>query len=298
MAVNLSIHKVEQGHVGVYFRGGALLKEVNQPGYHLMIPFITTVHNVQVTMQTDAVTNIPCGTSGGVMIYFDRIEVVNILNPELVYDTVNKFTVDYDRALIFNKVHHELNQFCSRHNLQEVYITLFDQIDENLKLALQEDLTKLAPGLNIQAVRVTKPKIPSGILKNYEEMEEQKTKLLYATERQKVVEKEAETDRRRAVIEAEKEAAVSAIRSKALIAAKESEKLISAIDDETHIARQRAIVDAEFYRAQKLAEANQLKLTPEYLDLIKFQSIANNTKLYFGPDVPTVFSGFNEDKAQ
>lgn len=260
-----------------------------------MIPFITTVHNVQITMQTDAVTNIPCGTSGGVMIYFDRIEVVNILSPEAVYDTINKFTVDYDRALIFNKVHHELNQFCSRHNLQEVYITLFDQIDENLKNAIQDDLTKLAPGLSIHAVRVTKPKIPSGILKNYEEMEEQKTRLLYATERQKVVEKEAETDRRRAVIEAEKEAAVNAIRSTSLIASKESEKLMSAIEDQTHIARQRALVDAEFYRAQKLAEANQLKLTPEFLQLTKYQSIANNSKLYFGPNIPAVFAGFAED---
>lgn len=34
----------------------------------------------QVTLQTDEVKNVPCGTSGGVMIYFDRIEVVNILN--------------------------------------------------------------------------------------------------------------------------------------------------------------------------------------------------------------------------
>lgn len=34
----------------------------------------------QVTLQTDEVKNVPCGTSGGVMIYFDRIEVVNILS--------------------------------------------------------------------------------------------------------------------------------------------------------------------------------------------------------------------------
>jgi len=34
----------------------------------------------QVTLQTDEVKNVPCGTSGGVMIYFDRIEVVNILD--------------------------------------------------------------------------------------------------------------------------------------------------------------------------------------------------------------------------
>ena len=31
--------------------------------------------------QTDEVKNVPCGTSGGVMIYFDRVEVVNILDP-------------------------------------------------------------------------------------------------------------------------------------------------------------------------------------------------------------------------
>ena len=45
-----------------------------------------------------------------------------------------------------------------------------DQIDENLKLALQSDLTVLAPGLFIQAVRVTKPKIPEQIRQNYEAM--------------------------------------------------------------------------------------------------------------------------------
>lgn len=36
-------------------------------------------HLSKVTLQTDEVTNVPCGTSGGVMIYFDRVEVVNIL---------------------------------------------------------------------------------------------------------------------------------------------------------------------------------------------------------------------------
>jgi len=54
--------------------------------------------------------------------------------------------------------------------LLQVYIDLFDQIDENLKTALQRDLNEMAPGLYIQAVRVTKPKIPETIRKNYELM--------------------------------------------------------------------------------------------------------------------------------
>lgn len=83
---------------------------------------------------------------------------------------IKNFTADYDKPLIFNKIHHELNQFCSVHSLHEVYIDLFDQIDENLKIALQKDLNEMAPGLTIYSVRVTKPKIPEAIRRNYEVM--------------------------------------------------------------------------------------------------------------------------------
>ena len=66
------------------------------------------------------------------MIYFDRVEVVNILDSNqgmasseqqqcgegyclfLVHTIVKKYTADYDRTLIFNKVHHELNQVCEQ----------------------------------------------------------------------------------------------------------------------------------------------------------------------------------------
>uniref|UniRef100_UPI00398F557E erlin-2 isoform X2 n=1 Tax=Pristiophorus japonicus TaxID=55135 RepID=UPI00398F557E len=195
-----SVHKVEEGHIAVYYRGGALLKATSGPGFHLMLPFITTFKAVQNTVQTDEVKNVPCGTSGGVMIYFDRIEVVNFLIPSAVYDIVRNYTADYDKTLIFNKIHHELNQFCSVHTLQEVYIELFDRIDEDLKLALQQDLTGMAPGLIIHAVRVTKPNIPEAIRRNYELMESEKTKLLIAAQKQKVVEKEAETERKKALI--------------------------------------------------------------------------------------------------
>lgn len=45
-----------------------------------------------------------------------------------------------------------------------------DTIDDNLKTALQKDLTSMAPGLFVIAVRVTKPKIPEQIRRNYEDM--------------------------------------------------------------------------------------------------------------------------------
>uniref|UniRef100_A0A7N9AVV9 ER lipid raft associated 2 n=1 Tax=Mastacembelus armatus TaxID=205130 RepID=A0A7N9AVV9_9TELE len=288
-ALLASVHKIDEGHTGVYYRGGALLTTTSGPGFHLMLPFITTYKSVQTTLQTDEVKNVPCGTSGGVMIYFDRIEVVNYLIPSAVYDIVRNFTADYDKALIFNKVHHELNQFCSVHSLQEVYIGLFDQIDENLKLTLQEDLTSMAPGLIIQAVRVTKPNIPESIRRNYELMESEKTKLLISQQTQKVVEKEAETERIKAVIEAEKVAQVAEIKYGQKVMEKETEKKISEIEDSAFLARQKAKADAEFYTAQRVAEANKLKLTPEYLQLMKYRAIAANSKIYFGNDIPQMF---------
>jgi len=294
--INFSIHKIEEGHVGVYYRGGALLSKTSEPGYHFMVPGLTSFRSVQTTLQTDEVKNVPCGTSGGVIIYFERIEVVNKLDIGAVFDIVKNYTADYDKTLIYNKIHHELNQFCSAHNLQEVYIDLFDQIDENLRTALQSELYNMAPGLTVQAVRVTKPKIPEQIRKNYESMEGEKTKLLIATQRQKVVEKEAETDRKKAIIEAEKVSSVAKIQWSQKIMEKESEKQMSEIEDSTHLAKEKAKADAEFYKTQKESEANKLKLTKEYLEMMKYQALSNNAKIYYGNNIPNMFIDLPEIK--
>ena len=286
-----ALHHIEEGHVGVYYRGGALLNSMAAPGFHMMVPLITTYRSVQTTLQTDEVKNVPCGTSGGVMIYFDRIEVVNLLQASHVYDIVKNYTVDYDKPLIFDKVHHELNQFCSVHNLQEVYIDLFDQIDENLKTAIQSELNEMSPGLKVHSVRVTKPNIPESIRKNYELMEAEKTKLLISTQRQKVVEKEAETERKKAVIEAEKEAQVAKIQYERKIQEKESLQKMAKIEDEMHLAKGRSRTDAEFYRIKRESEANALLFTKEFLELKKYEAVSSNRKVYFGPDIPNIYLG-------
>ncbi|XP_039272776.2 erlin-1-like [Styela clava] len=293
LAVNFSLHKVDEGHVAVYYRGGALLQSTAAPGYHVMIPFITTYRTVQTTLQTDKIKNVPCGTGGGVMIYFDQIEVVNILHFSAVHEIVKNYTADYDRALIFNKIHHELNQFCSVHTLQEVYIEMFDIIDENLKKALQKDLVEMAPGLLVQAVRVTKPKIPETIRKNFELMEGEKTKLLIAMQKQKVVEKEAETERKKALIEAEKQAEVSKIQFAQKIMEKETQRRISEIEDESHLARMKSRADAELYTARLEAEANKLRLTPEFLEYKRIETLSSVGKVYYGPSIPNMIFDTN-----
>ncbi|XP_044369516.1 erlin-2-B isoform X4 [Triticum aestivum] len=213
------LHQVPEGHVGVYWRGGALLKTITTPGYHLKLPFITQFEPIQVTLQTD--------------------QVVNRLNKDFVYETLLNYGVHYDKTWIYDKIHHEINQFCSAHSLQQVYIDMFDQA-------------------------------------------------LIAIERQKVAEKEAETQKKIALSEAEKNALVSKILMQQMLTEKDSSKRQQQIDNEMFLARERALADANYYRITKEAEANKLKLTPEYLELRFIESIANNTKIFFGEKIPNM----------
>lgn len=282
------IHQVPEGHVGVYWRGGALLETITDPGFHLKMPLLTQYEPVQVTLQTDQVRDIPCGTKGGVMINFEKIEVVNRLRKDYVYETLRNYGVQYDNTWIYDKIHHEINQFCSSHSLQQVYIDVFDQIDEKMKDALQVDCTRYAPGIEIISVRVTKPTIPDSIRRNFQQMEEERTKVLISIERQKVVEKEAETSKKMAISEAEKNANVSMILMEQKLMEKDSARKQQEIDNQMYMARERSLADADFYRVVKEAEANKLKLTPQYLELKFIEAIADNTKIFFGEKVPNM----------
>ena len=68
-------------------------------------------------------------------------------------------------------------------------------------------------------------------------MEGEKTKLMISTQRQRVVEKEAETERKKAVIDAEKESYVAKIQYDKLIMEKESMQKMAKIQDEMHLVR-------------------------------------------------------------
>lgn len=53
---------------------------------------------MQINIQTDLVRNIPCGTQGGTVIHFEKIEVVNRLRRENVLQTVKDYGVNYVRV--------------------------------------------------------------------------------------------------------------------------------------------------------------------------------------------------------
>jgi erlin len=73
------------------------------------------------------------------------------------------------------------------------------------------------------------------------------------------------------------------------LALKQNEQRIAEIGNQMETARVKADADAELYRAQKEAEANKLRLTPELLQLETVRALANNTKIYFGERIPSMF---------
>jgi len=125
-------------------------------------------------------------------------------------------------------------------------------------------------------------------------MEAEKTKLLISIESQKVAEKEAETDRKKATIEAQKHAEVSTIKMQQELNEKESKRKQASIEDETYLHHHKALSDAEFYRLSRQADVNRLTFTEEFIKLELIHAIANNTKIYFGPSLHSMFVDWME----
>jgi len=294
------IHQVEEGNVGVYWLGGALLASTSDPGIRWMLPGLTRYANVQVTLQTDTVVNIPCGTSGGSVITFDKIEVVNRLDKKAAHNTIKLYGVNYDRTWIFDRIHHEINQFCSSHTLQEVYIDKFETLDEALSTALQTSCDKFDTGIQIMSVRITKPRIPDTVKQNYEAIETAKTEFLVRQQEENVAKKEENISKMRAVSQADKEAEVARIQAEKELSVakinvareiteKEAERKKRFIDDEIELNYLKGQGDGEFYRISKIAEANKHMFTEQYLRYVLYKSLANNTTIYFGGKIPQMF---------
>lgn len=212
---NLAAHTIQEGHVGVVYKFGSLQPDVLRPGLHFTIPFMTRLHQVQVTMQTDYLIDVPCGTNSGVNIMFDRIEVVNQLMESHVYETVKNYTVNYDKQLIYDKITYEMAQFCSKASLQEVFIEKFDQIDEFLSATLQRSLDQYAPGLKIVSVRLSKPIVPPEVQENYKKIVEYQTEILKSkTQQQKeLLHIQTENEKSLSKLNAEKDLALSKLNS-------------------------------------------------------------------------------------
>jgi regulator of protease activity HflC (stomatin/prohibitin superfamily) len=304
---------VNEGFRAVVYTFGSLDQKNYGPGFHYKTPLITMMYQVQVSVQTDHVSKVICGTSSGVSVTFESIEVVNQLDKDFVYPIVRDYGVNYDKTLIYDKITHELNQFCSKHTLQEVYISKFDTLDEMLIEKLQESLNKYGKGILIRNVRISKPSVPPEVAKRYEEVvASQARKLTEITQgEEKMVKIDLENKEKQSRLKAENEQNLmliefdklkqlaginKEIEVNQLKIQKEKEyengiQEITKIRSETEKIKKEFEIDVQHYANLKEIEYKNGLQTDAYVQIKIAESMNNNSKLYFGslPQLPDIF---------
>lgn len=134
---------VPQNSVAVVTRFGVISGDLMGPGLRLRSLFSTHTH-VQTTIQKDKVENIPCGVSGGVLLNFSMIEVINQLPVDGVVDVTRRFGFNYDKFLIYDRIHKEINEWCSNHTLEvnsSPLLCFFGHLLETANLSLSRKST-------------------------------------------------------------------------------------------------------------------------------------------------------------
>ena len=245
-----AIVQVHSGFGGVIFRGGKLQSELLNPGYSIVIPYIDIVEQVSLSFVTERVENVPCGTNGGVNIYFDLIEVVHRLKRNSVIETVANYSTQYAKTWIVDRLHHEMNQFCSTATLQDVYIAKFDRLDENLMIQLRAVLETWAPGVELISIRVTKPTIPERLMAQYSEISNKQGQLLIRQQQRKTILKKVQNEGTFQLKNAIKQFDVAKVNLKQNEDEAEKQVEIEAIADEMYIARGKQISDSLKYRLE------------------------------------------------
>ena len=284
---------VPEGHRGIYYRfGGNLLERVTIPGMYLKMPYpITMASEIQVTPQTDIIHGVKCGAGDGTQMIFATVEVGNHLNPDGVYETVKRFGENYDTYLIKDKVRHQINVICSGMTSQEIYIEKFDQLDDQLKEFLQEEIDKLGINITIDFVRLSKPTLPPPLQKNYDKIANEKTALKALMEEKKRLAQENENKIMVAKAEGEARRITKEKDNQIAVEKKKADEEMASIENRIHTEKEKSKADAVYYSKAKMAEGNKELLTDKYVQLESAKALANNAKHYFGEIPTTLFLG-------
>jgi len=274
-------HTITEGHVGIYFRYGALQDRVGMPGVNFMQPFVTSYQEVRIRPQTDE-TDVEAVTQDGIKITFDGIQIITRIKQDHLSRMIKEYGIDFKKALVFDRIKEDLSLYCANHTIHEVYNSKFLEIVEHVKINLNESISRLAKnGIDILNLVVPKPDIPQDIAHNYKQVKVQWTEQLVAIQQQKTETIKKETESIRAIADAERMKDVLEIKIMERVLDKEGERNISTINNLIVTDKEQNLADIEKYKMEKQAEANKLLYSTEYVKLEMAKALATNTKFYF-----------------
>jgi len=277
-----AVHRVQEGNIAVYFKNGALLREIGDPGIHMSTPFVTTVLQVTIRPETRYLNALKCTTSDGVVNIFREIQVISSLNKDKIFDLILSFGNDIKQVLVYDRISEGIQSFCANNSIDEVYNTKFIEIEESVKASLNSSIAKFAHNsITIWNLFIPKPEIPPAIAANYREVKIEWTKQLVAQQKQKTEKIKKETILQNAVLDAERDKAIGQINNQQTLQKKENEKNVSTIENEIRKRKEDTNADIESYMAASRAEYNKNLLTDQYIKLQMSKALISNTKVFF-----------------
>eukprot|EP01006_Ploeotia_vitrea_P004661 TRINITY_DN115121_c0_g1_i1.p1 TRINITY_DN115121_c0_g1~~TRINITY_DN115121_c0_g1_i1.p1 ORF type:complete len:309 (-),score=50.41 TRINITY_DN115121_c0_g1_i1:51-977(-) len=285
-------HMVSEGHIGIYYRWGKLMSDTTTPGLHLVAPVVTWPSQVLTRPQTDIVRHVECTTNDGLKLNFANIDVGNTLPSGNALATVRRYGEEYDVYLVKDKIRHQIAVICSNMTAHEIFLTRFDEVDDQLFRFLQSENDRLESGLQIDFVRLAKPTLPKMIAVNYEQIATEKTMLKVELEKQARLLKEAETSKTVAIHAAETQRRVAEQESLTKIQKMKTEEELDKIKNRMKIAESTADGEARKVRMREEASAlKKLLAIPGYLELKQSEYLKGNQKLYYGNKWSDVVEG-------
>jgi len=277
-----SLHKIEEGNVGVYYKNGALMDEVSYPGIHYMTPFIVDVREITIRPETQTLIPMTSVTKDGITNTFNEVQVITSLKMDKLVYMLKNYGPEFKKALVFDRIKEELRIFCANSTIDEVYNTKFLDIVEQVKINVVDSIERLGMGgINLLNLVIPKPDIPNDIANNYKRVKVQWTEQLVATQSQKTEAIKKETEKLRAIADAERNKAVLKIQIEERILEKAGEANISALNNEILKEKEENLANIEKYKLLSEATANKELYTKEYIQYNTAKHLSNNTKFFF-----------------
>jgi len=290
-----SLHHIDEGHVGVYFKYGALQNSVGHPGLNTMTPWVSTYEQITVRPDSQILNIFTAVTKDAIPITFKDVEVISSVPQENVLWLVKKFGVNFRTVLVFDRLREEVKRYAFGHDIDDVYNERFLEMSELVITETAKNIERLAQGkIEIINLIIPKPEIPQDIAANYQKVKVEWTEKLVAEKEQEKIQVRKETEELKAVADANRLKAVKRIDIEKEILQKEAEKNISAIENERYRLEEENKANVLKYKKEKEAEGNKLVFTDEYLKIHMSQVFSNNTKLYFSGDNTPFGAIFNK----
>ena len=277
-----SVHVINEGTVGVYYKHGALEDKTSPPGMAWKQPFISMVEEFTIRPRTDTIEEVTAVTKDGINMVFKDIQILTDVREDHIVDLIRKFGKEFRKALVFDRVREEVRIFSAGHDIDEVYNTKFLEMVADVKASVERNIQRLSDSsVEILNLVIPKPDIPTDIAANYKAVKVQWTEQLVAVQQQKTEKIRKETESIKAVLDAERQKTVLEIDIQKYILRKEGEQKVSATENEIVKQRENSLADVEAYKKAKQAEANKELYSEQYIQLEMARALSDNTKFFF-----------------